>query len=355
MNASPTKRQVAAVCGDGHIRLVEQDVPELKPGTVLVDVHASLVSPGTELGGWHNLAAKREKPDPDAKPRPFGYSNAGVVLEVGEGVAELKKGDRVACVGAGVAMHTDTAVVPHNLCAPLPDAVSFEDATYAMLAATSLMALRRAEPQLGEYAGVVGLGIVGHLAARLYQLAGCYTIGWDTIPFRTELARRCGVDEVVTVGREDPVEKTKTFTGGMGLDHAVLAFGGNADKAIESLIPAMKCSPDTHPMGVVSVVGGCTFQWPAQCTNIDFRRASRTGPGYHDDEWETGVDYPAVFMRWTTRTNIALCLRLIAEGKLDVGSLTTHRVALTRCDEAVDEMLQDPDSVLGCVFLPKTD
>ena len=349
----PTKRKVAAVCGDGHIRLIKQDVPELAPGKVLVDVHASLVSPGTELGGWHALAAKRKKPDKKAKPKPFGYSNAGVVLKVGRGVKEFKKGDRVACVGAGMALHTDTAVIPHHLCAPLPDSVSFEDGTYAMLAATSLMALRRTEPQLGEYACIVGLGIVGHIAARLFQMAGCYTIGWDTIPFRTALAEKSGIDAVVTVGKEDPVKKTKAFTRDMGLDHAVLAFGNNADKALESLVPSMKCSPDTHPMGTITVVGGCTFQWPKACTNIDYRRASRTGPGYHDDEWEVGAPYPPVFMRWTTRTNIELCLRYIEEKLLDVSLMTTHKVPLAKCDDVTSEMLKDPDSVLGVVFEPK--
>lgn len=121
----PQKRHVAAVCGNGHIRLVEQDVPPLVPGAVLVEVHASLVSPGTELGGWHNLRKRREAPDEDAEPRPFGYANAGVVLAVGDGVDEFCPGDRVSCMGSGYAMHTDYAVVPHNLCVPLPEGVSF--------------------------------------------------------------------------------------------------------------------------------------------------------------------------------------------------------------------------------------
>src|SRR5574340_993520 len=109
------KRIVAAVLGTGTIGLVEEEVPELRPGAVLLEVQASLVSPGTEIGGWRQLAAQREKPNPNAKPRPFGYSNAGVVKAVGEGVTEFKPGDRIACIGGNYAMHTDVALVPHHL------------------------------------------------------------------------------------------------------------------------------------------------------------------------------------------------------------------------------------------------
>ena len=93
---------------------------------------ASLVSPGTELGGWKNLFAKRGQADSGDR-RKFGYSCAGIVEETGEGVTRLKKGDRVAAIGYGMALHSDWNVVPQNLCVRLPDGVSFEQGSYAML------------------------------------------------------------------------------------------------------------------------------------------------------------------------------------------------------------------------------
>jgi len=201
-----SRRKVAALADDGSILLVEEPIPPLRAGMVLVEVRASLVSPGTELGGWrsfsqkqagsgrssgdrHKLGGEAAHDMADGKPRKFGYANSGVVLAAGDGVTRFQAGDRVACMGAGYALHATHAVVPQNLCALLPASVSFTQAAYMHLAATALQAVRRGEPRLGEYAAVVGLGIVGQLTARLYQLAGAYVIGWDQIPLRLETAR----------------------------------------------------------------------------------------------------------------------------------------------------------------------
>ena len=63
-----------------HAILSEYEEPPLEPESIAVEVHASLVSPGSEIGGWRGLAEKRTSPDKGSEPRPFGYSNAGVVL-----------------------------------------------------------------------------------------------------------------------------------------------------------------------------------------------------------------------------------------------------------------------------------
>ena len=328
---------------------MERDIPPLGAGTIQVEVHSSLVSPGTEVRGWKAFSALRREGGDAAQEKPFGYSNAGVVKAVGEGVQDFSPGDRVACVGGGYAQHTDVAVVPHNLAVRLPKEVSFDQGAYAMLAATGLQAVRRGDATLGSYVAVVGLGLVGQLTAQLHRLSGCYVIGWDTIPRRVEIARSLGIG-TVTVGSEDPVAASRSFTAGAGLDEAVIAFGGNADAAMDSVIKALKVSPDGHAMGVIVVVGGATFEYKGWLTNMDVRRASRTGPGYHDESWEVGGPYPPVFMRWTTRTNLELCVRLIAEGRLKVDALTTHTIKLADIDAETSLMLESPDDVLGVVI-----
>ena len=146
------------------------------------------------------------------------------------------------------------------------------------------------------------------------------------------------------------MEATRSFTLENGLDRGVMAFGEDGTEAFRGLTRSMKVSPDGHPMGIVVVVGGANFNYEGGLTNIDVRRASRTGAGYHDEAWEHGPAYPPVFMRWTTRTNLELGMRLIAEGKLDVDALTTHRVPLKNVEEEIAALIRRPDEMLGVVL-----
>ena len=197
---------------------------------------------------------------------------------------------------------------------------------------------------------VAGMGIVGLLTARLFQLAGCFTIGWDTIEARLSLAKELGIDETALVLSEDEIEKTKSFTHGRGLDISVVALGGDATKPAHALEQCMKISGDGHPMGTMVIVGGAEFPFTRSLTNIDVRRSSRTGPGYHDKSWERGQNYDDVFVRWNTRSNLELCLRLVAEGKVAVEKLTTHRVSFQNVEAETAEITKDPDSILGMLF-----
>jgi len=350
----PETRKFATRGGDGYIRLATEKMPELKKGFVLVRVEASLVSPGTELKGWIAYSKKRSNPVPKEKHGSFGYSNAGVVAAVGEGVEEFKEGDRVACVGWGYALHADYALMPHNLCVKLPGKLTFEQGSYAMLLATALHTMRRGEPEFGEYVCVVGLGLVGLLTARIYQLAGNYALGWDPNPQRIETAKALGVEAITTDGKE--VQATKEFTGGLGLDAAVLANAGPCDETVKNLVDCMKVSPDGHEMGRIMIVGWPVFSFDGRIggmTNLDIRRCSRTGFGYHDPKWESGDDYPKTAMRWTTRTNLELCMRLLSEGKIDVDALTSHRLSLDSIEAESSEAMKAPEKMLGVIFKPR--
>jgi polar amino acid transport system substrate-binding protein len=346
------QRLVGALDGTGRGCVITQDIPELTKGKVLVKVVVSLISPGTELSGAKK--ARSEGATDPGTPKPFGYQNAGVVVEVGEGVTEFQPGERVACMGAGFAQHADYVVVPKNLCCKLPENVTFEQGAYTHLAITSMQAVRRAQPELGEYALMVGLGLVGQMAGRLAQIAGCYVMGWDMVPFRCEVARSWGIEATTVIGEEDFEAKAKEFTGGYGFDWAVMAFGGDGTQALESVKKVMKVSPDTHQMGRISLVGGLKTMcnWGAGLGNLDLRCSARSGPGYHDDAWEIGeYEYPAVFMRWTTKTNMQFALRLMSEGKLDVDGLTTHKVPLEDIDEVVTAHIESPGSTLGTLLV----
>lgn len=348
MGNTENMRKVACVCSDGKIRLIEERIPDTAAGMVKIRSYASLVSPGTELGGWKNLFGKRGQSD-DGERRKFGYSCAGIVEAVGEGVKRFRPGERVAAIGYGFALHSDWAVVPQNLCVALPEGVDFPEGAYGMLAATALQAVRRAQPQIGERACVVGMGLVGQLTAQLLTASGCRVIGWARNDKQVEIAKKWGIAEAISMKACDPVKETYRFTGGRGLDMSVFAFPGKAGESWEQTVQCMKETPDGHRMGRVVVVGGSEIDLKWIPANLDVRIAARTGPGYHDDAWELGREYPPVFLQWTTRTNLEVCMDLIRHGSLDVNCLTTHQIELSRAEEEIGRLTK-PEEVLGLVF-----
>ena len=346
------KKTAGAIFYDGQLGTVEKDLPALADNQVLVEVHTSLISPGTEMRSAANL---RKKPAAaDAAPTEFGYSNAGIILETKGDCKGLKPGMRVACMGAGAASHANYSIVPVNLVVPIPDSVTFEQASYLSLAATSLQAVRRTGVQLGEYGAVLGQGIVGNLAAQLYRLSGARVLGWETLAVRTEIAGKCGIPTIDFL-KSDPIEPTKAFAAPYGLDFALFAFGGDAEKAFMNIKKCMKVSADGHAMGNVTLVGGCRVpvDGGAASGNLNIRVSSRTGAGYHDHDWELGKDYPAGFVQFTTQRNCRELIALIAEKRLLVDPLTTHRIALENIREAGDLLVEHPDQALGVILTMK--
>ena len=347
----PRTTRVAALDGSGRGRLIERDVPELGAGHVLVEVRASMISPGTELGRARRF---RTAPDPDFGLRPFGYSNAGTVVAVGGGVTRFGAGDAVACMGGGMAYHADYAVVPQNLCTPIPAGLSFDHAASVHLAATALNAIRRTVPLFGENGIVAGLGIVGQLCCQLFQASGCHAMGMDPLQGRRDIARAAGAEGVVDPTTEDVTAVARGFSGGFGIDFGVIAFGGDASAAFHQLYEALREQPDTHHTGRIVIVGGAQVShgFGASLGNVDVRSAARTGPGYHDSHWEAGRDYPPVLVEWSTQRNLAESLRAMVDGRIRIEPLITHRFSLERVSEAVDLLVERPAEAVGVVLQP---
>ena len=180
---------------DGQTRVVDVPCPSPRSGAALVRTAASLVSAGTERTlvsfAEKNLLAKaRSRPDlvrqlldkarregllPTLEaafnrldqPMPLGYSSAGVIVGLGAGMEGFQIGDRVACAGGNYAVHAEYAVVPRNLLAPLPPQVDFESAAFTTLGAIAMHGFRLGQPQLGERVAIIGLGLLGLLAAGI--------------------------------------------------------------------------------------------------------------------------------------------------------------------------------------------
>ncbi len=340
----------------GEVRVVEVPEPVVRPGTVLVRTSHSLISAGTESasigsgGRRENLVLKAIR-NPAlvmkvvdrvashglkstaelVKTRvstemPSGYSCAGVVVDVGEGVVDIHVGDRVACAGAGYANHASVNVVPRNLVARIPDAVSFEEAAFATLGAIALQGVRRAEPGMGDRVAVLGLGLLGQITAQMLHAAGAVVIGVDVRPDRVARAQALGLDQGFTVAERDFVAGVLERTEGRGADAVIVtAAGGDAgllNKAFEAC----------RRKGRVVLVGDVPIRIQRDKIykkEIDFLISTSYGPGRYDAAYEEkGHDYPFGYVRWTEGRNLEEVLRQVAAGSLRVKPLVdaTHPV-----------------------------
>ena len=224
-------RQLIQSYRTGEMKVEEVPPPTARPGGVLVRTVRSLVSAGTEkmivdLARKSLLGKARSRPDLVRKvittarkqgalnafqkirskldtPIPLGYSAAGVVVEVGPDISELRVGDRVACAGAGYANHADYNFVPRNLLARIPDGVSMESASFATLGAIALQGVRQTVPTLGERVAVLGLGLIGQLTVQLLRANGCQVLGFDPNPERAKLAEELGAQLTVSSDLEN--------------------------------------------------------------------------------------------------------------------------------------------------------
>ncbi len=344
------KRKYATINGAGVISVEEGQIPEPGRGEILIKVKASLISSGTELGG-----IKRLRENPSSRPgNPFGYQNAGDIIAKGEGCDEFQIGDRVACMGGGYALHTTHACVPKNLSVHIPEGLSYEEAAFNHLGATAVQNIRRAKLELAENVVVVGLGLVGQLTCQFARISGSHVMAVDRFPLRLKVAKEAGADIVANAETEDIVKIAAQFTRGYGMDCGFICFGGDGNDAFKRIVQMMKKSPDTHVMGRVVIVGGATVthSFGASLGNMDIRSSARTGPGYHDDEYERGKDYPPVFVQWSTKRNLEETLRFIAEGKVNVKQLVSHEYPLDEAPEACEKIIQTPGETLGVVLKP---
>ncbi len=201
---------------NGNTTIEEVPMPTPREGMALVKIAASLVSAGTERMivefAEKNLVGKaRSRPDlvkqvidkarregivPTLQaafnrldqPMTLGYSSAGTIVALGKNMQGFKVGQRVACAGAGYAVHAEYNIVPRNLITPLPKNVDFESAAFTTLGAIAMQGFRLAEPQLGENVAIIGLGLLGLLTIQLASAAGCNVLGIDLDPKRIKLA-----------------------------------------------------------------------------------------------------------------------------------------------------------------------
>jgi len=263
------------------------------------------------------------------------------VIEAGEGITDIQTGDRVACAGAGFAIHGELACVPRLLAARIPvsesaardDRVPWEEAAFATLGAIALHGIRTAEVKLGDRVAVIGLGLLGQLTVQLLKAAGCRVLGTDINGPRAELALQLGAD-AVAASTADFRDLCCGHTGGLGAD-AVLITAETPSSDPVNLAGAI--ARDRAVVVAVGTVGMDIERRTYYEKELDFRISRSYGPGRYDAAYEQkGRDYPIGHVRWTETRNLEAFLQLLAEKKVSVAPLITHRFPIEDAERAYE-------------------
>jgi predicted dehydrogenase/threonine dehydrogenase-like Zn-dependent dehydrogenase len=349
----------------GEISVEELPAPKLRPGGVLVRNAFSLISAGTERASVETAQAsllQKARLRPDLVRRvldnvhregllatykkvqvrlddfkELGYSSAGVVIE--SAVDDIKVGDRVACAGVGYASHAEIVSVPRNLVVKVPEEVGFDEAAFTTVSAIAMQGVRQADVRVGEQVVVIGLGLIGLITVQLLKASGCRVLGMDVVSRNFDLALTLGCDRCV-LSNNDAIAEVQSFTRGYGADAVVVTAATTSNEPVEL---AIQCARKRGAVVAVGTVGMNIPRSPFYEKEINFRTSCSYGPGRYDPDYEErGQDYPLGFVRWTENRNMEAVLDMMAQRKLNVGALITHRIP-------VEDSLRVYDIITGKV------
>ena len=237
--------------------------------------------------------------------------------------------------------------VPANLCARVPDSVSDEQASFTVLGAIALQGIRLAQPTLGECVVVTGLGLVGLLTVQLLRAHGCRVLGLDFDATRVELARKLGAEALRIDEGVDPVACALSFSRGRGVDAVLLTA---STKSNEPVHQAAQMCRKRGRIVLVGVVGLELSRADFYEKELSFQVSCSYGPGRYDPAYEElGRDYPIGFVRWTEQRNFEAVLDMLADRRLVVEPLLTHRFAVEDAARAY-EVLGGSEPSLGIVL-----
>ena len=368
-------QQLTQKLGSGDMIIQEVPYPQLGKGMVIVKNHYSIISAGTEgstvVAARKSLLGKAKERPQQVKQvidtlkkqgpiqtyravmkkldaySPLGYSCAGEVIEVGAGVTEFEVGDKVACAGAGYANHAEIVSVPINLCVKLDTNTNLKDAAYNTLGAISMQGVRQADLRLGESCVIIGLGLLGQLAALILKASGVTVIGIDVSEAAVKQAvENKVVDLGLTRNAAGVEEQILAATNGYGADAVIIAA------ATSSLDPINFAGAIARKKGKVVVLGAVPTGFERDPywyrKELELKMACSYGPGRYDLNYEEkGIDYPLPYVRWTEKRNMEAFQNLILTKKIDIDYLTTHEFGFDNAKDAFDLVVSKAEPFTG--------
>jgi len=349
-------KQVLQNLNTGDTILEEVPSPSASAGGSVIRTSVTLVSAGTErmlvdFGKGNLLQKARQQPDKvkqvlekaktdgvaqtlDAvrnkldTPLALGYCNVGTAVE--SRCEEIAVGDRVVSNGK----HAEYVSVPKNLCVKIPDSVDDESAAFTVIGAIALQGIRLIKPTLGETVVVTGLGLIGLVAVQLLRAHGCRVLGIDYDAEKVALAKQLGAEVVNLSAGQDPLAIAEQYSRGRGVDAVLITASTKSNDPIHQ---AALMSRQRGRIVLVGVVGMEMSRADFYEKELSFQVSCSYGPGRYDSEYEEkGNDYPVGFVRWTEQRNFEAILDMMAEGRIDMKPLISHRFKLDQAAEAYD-------------------
>lgn len=307
-------------------QLIDVPMPECGAGEVLVKTCYSAISAGTEksnITGDPNCGGGRGQQRP--WPRVLGYSVSGIVEKVGEGVDDLKPGDRV--LGLWGKHQQYNVYKRENVVKILYDNIDLADACFIFISNFSIAAVRKTNLEIGESAMVFGLGLLGLFAVQYAKLAGAQpVIAVGRREERRQLALKLGADYAFDPDDPELTEKIKAATEGKGAN-AVIEVTGNPDALTAALL-------GTARFGRVALLG---------CTRVP------TTVNFYNDVHFPGItiigahtmarpDHESFHGWWTQQDDCKAALRLLAAGRLNVHDMISEIHSPTDCEEVYSRL-----------------
>jgi 2-desacetyl-2-hydroxyethyl bacteriochlorophyllide A dehydrogenase len=317
---------------DNQAKIVEEEIPALEPGQILVKTKVSLISPGTE-----RAALTRLWDDAGFRASP-GYALAGEVIEIGSQVNGFNVGDRVITL-KNHASYSVTTIEPWTTL-KIPDGVSPANSTFLPLASVAMHALRRLQVQLGDTVAIIGAGIIGQIATQLARMYGAQKIiVLDMADNRLALASHYGADLTINPGKEDAVEKLFAFTQDQGAP-AILEATGNT-----------KVLPMAFKLAAVGgriCLAGVMEEPHPLAFHQEFLLRELTLVASHQPHCPVTEN---IYYRWTQQENRRLVLALLAQGKLKVSEMITHRFPASKAPDAYERIKAGDTDMLGALLV----
>ena len=215
------------------------------------------------------------------------------------------------------------------------------------LGAISMQGVRQADLRLGESCVIIGLGLLGQLAALILKASGVTVIGIDVSEAAVKQAvENKVVDLGLTRNAAGVEEQILAATNGYGADAVIIAA------ATSSLDPINFAGAIARKKGKVVVLGAVPTGFERDPywyrKELELKMACSYGPGRYDLNYEEkGIDYPLPYVRWTEKRNMEAFQNLILTKKIDIDYLTTHEFGFDNAKDAFDLVVSKAEPFTG--------